>query len=167
MLRRLLERFEQRVERAKGEHVDFVDEENFVGSAGGSVLGFLTQVADVLHAVVARSVDFENVEAVALRDFFAGVANSAGIGRGAFLAVQRFGEDAGGRGFADAARPDEQIGLREAVGPDGVLQGAGDMLLPHDLRKGLGAVFSGKDAVTHNAGEITQSRLPGTIEIRR
>ena len=54
-------------------------------------------------------------------------------------AVERLGQDPGERGLARAARPDEQDGVADPVGPDGVAEGLDDGLLADDLGEGLGA----------------------------
>ena len=63
------------------------------------------------------------------------------------FAVERLGQDAGRTGLADAPGAGEQIGVRHPAGLDGILQGAADVFLSGQLRKGLGAVFSGQDFI--------------------
>ena len=149
MRRRLLERLQQRVERPGGEHVNLVDEVDFVRPAGWRVGRALAEVADVFHAVVAGTVDLDDIQAAPLGDLKAGVAFSTRLGGGALLTIQRLRKDAGGRGFPDAARANEKIGLREALRVNGILQGAGDVVLPDNLGEGLRTVFSGEHTVTH------------------
>ena len=62
MLGRLLERFEQRVERADREHVHLVDDEHALFDLRGRVARLVAQVADVVHAVVRGRVDLGHVE---------------------------------------------------------------------------------------------------------
>ncbi len=54
------------------------------------------------------------------------------------LAIERFGQDSGGRGFAHAPRPGEQIRVADPIGGDRVAQRLGDVFLadqfPEDLR---------------------------------
>ena len=76
-------------------------------------------------------------------------------------AVQRLGEDARRRGLAGAARADEEIGLREPVLLDGVLERPHDVLLPDDIVEGLRAVFAGENRVAHATTiECAICRLP-------
>ena len=129
--------------------MNLVDEVDFVRPAGGRVGRALAEVADVFHAVVARSIDLDDIQTTALGDLKAGIAFSTRLGGGALLTIQRLRKDAGGRGFPDAARANEKIGLREAFGIHRILKGAGDVVLPNNLGKGLRTVFSGEDTVTH------------------
>ena len=67
MRRRFLERLEQRVEGRRSEHVHFVDDVDLELPFARRVTHVVAQLAHLLDAVVARAVDFENVEAVAAR----------------------------------------------------------------------------------------------------
>ncbi len=51
----------------------------------------------------------------------------AGRRRRTIFAVERLGENARGGGLAYAAHAGKEIGMGDAVGPDSVLQRAGDM----------------------------------------
>ena len=59
------------------------------------------------------------------------------------------GENARDGGFADAAVPAENIAVCDTSLLDGVLEGAGDVLLPDDFGKLLRTVFSGENLVAH------------------
>src|SRR5258705_9774645 len=108
----------------------------------GRVRESIAQVADLVDAAVRRRVDLEDVEGRALAD---GNARLAGVARIAVLevrAVDGLGQDAGQRCLPGAARPDEQDGVRDAIGPNGIAEGLDDRLLPDDLAEGLGAPAS-------------------------
>ena len=64
-------------------------------------------------------------------------------------AVQRHGQNAGDGGFADAAVSAENVAVRDALLLDGVLQRAGDVVLPDHVGELLGPVFAGKDLIAH------------------
>ena len=78
-------------------------------------------------------------------------------------AVQSRSEDAGDCGFADAAMSAENIAVGRASLLDGILQGAGDVLLSDDLRKLLGTVFAGQDGITH---EDEESIIRDVVRLR-
>ena len=120
----------------------------------------VAQLAHLLDAVVARAVDLEHVEAVAAGDFLAVIAHAAGRDGRAVHAVERLGQDARGRGFADAARPDEKIGVREAVLLDRVLQRLRDVLLPDEIVERLRPIFPRENLVAHaiNLNALNLSR---------
>ena len=80
------------------------------------------------------------------------LADAAGIDRRAALAVgpdavERPGDDAGGRGLADAAHAGEHEGVRDAAGGDGVAQGAHHRFLADQGGEIDGTVFAGEDAI--------------------
>jgi len=113
-------------------------------------------------------IDLEYIEAVSGRDFLAAVAHSAGRNSRTVHAIERLRQDARRRCFADAAGSDEQIGVRETILLDRILQRSRDMRLPDEIVKSLGTIFSGKDLVTHrlnlirpNAGENRNPRTGG------
>ena len=119
---RLLKRFQKRVERGRGEHMHFVDDIDLVARFGWRVARVFAQLAHLLDAIIARAVDLENIEAVAGCDLAAVVARAVRIDGWSLHAVERLCQNACGRSFADAARPDEQISVRQPVLRDCVLE---------------------------------------------
>ena len=145
VLRRLLDELEQRVEARGRDHVGLVDDVDLVARRRRREHGPLAQVAGVLDAAVAGSVELDDVEGAGpvRREVGAALADAARIRGGALLAVQRAGEDAGRRGLAAAAGAGEQVGVVHAVVLEGPAQRAGDVVLADDvveLRRTVGAV---------------------------
>ena len=70
--RRLLERLQERVEGARREHVDLVDDADLEAVARGVVARALAQLAHLLDAVVGGAVDLLHVERGPGRDLHAG-----------------------------------------------------------------------------------------------
>ena len=87
---RLFKRFQQRVERLFGEHVDFNNDEDFVAAARRRVADIFLQDAHVVHAAIRGRVNLLHVHRIAVRDFAAKFAGVAGRRRGAMLAIQGF-----------------------------------------------------------------------------
>ena len=127
----------------------FVDDVDLELALGRRITNVVAQLAHLFDAVVARAVDLEHVETVAAGDFLAAVAYAAGCDGRPVNAIERFGQDARGRGFADSARPDEKIGVREPILLDRVLQRPRDVLLADEIVERLRAVFSRKNLVAH------------------
>ena len=150
--RRFLQRLEQGVERAAGEHVHLVHQIDFEAAAGRQVFDVVDDdFTDFVDLGVRGRIKFEHVEGVAGGDFAAGIALIAGGQRGAGAAqtVKRLGQNPGGRGLPRAPRADEQVRVGKAVLEDRVFQRPGDMFLAHDVVKRLRAVFPGEDRVAH------------------
>ena len=145
--RRLFERLEQRVERRRREHVDLVNDVDFELRIGGRVFAGLAEFADLFDAVVARAVNFQNVERAALGNFNAARVLVVKIGFRAAGAIQAFGKNAGDGGLAGAARAAKQVGVRDAFLPDGIGERLRDVFLPDHVGKPLRAVFSGNDLI--------------------
>ena len=168
--RRFLEGLEQGVEGGGREHVALVDHVDLpTGLHGGKARAF-DQLANVVDPGVGGGVDLDHIQGRAGGDRGAQLAAAAGLGGGPVggQAVQRPGQDPGARGLAGAAGAAEQIGGGDATRAQGVAQGGGDRLLPHQLVKALGPVFvmQGLVGLTHRLGlgqVHALSRLPAAL----
>ena len=149
MWRRLFQRLEQSVEGRVREHMDFIDDIDAVRSSKRSKLHILADFTDVVHARIGGAVDLDDINRVALRDLLTISAGRARRSRWPLFTVERFRENSGDGGLADAARPGKQIGLRNPFRGDRVDQRLHDMRLTDHVVEGPRAVFSGGDLVIH------------------
>jgi hypothetical protein len=74
-------------------------------------------------------------------------------------AIQSRGKDAGHGGLPDPAMSAEDIPVRSSRLFDGVLQGAGNMLLPDNFGELLRTIFARQNGVGHEA----KTRLYGIV----
>ena len=156
---RLFERFEKGVECRGREHVHLVDDEDRVAAALRQDAHLFDQVADVVHRVVRRGVQFVDVERTILVERAARLAVVACLGPFGMQAVDRLGEDARAGGLAHAARAAEEVGVRQLPALDGVFERRGDVLLSDDRCEGRGTVFAGADdKVLHNRTKVRTFR---------
>ena len=132
---RLLQRFQQGIERCRGEHVHLVDDIYLILAHGRQIGGFIAQVTDVIHAVVGGGINFRYIQNGALINAFADSTFTAGVRAGGIQAVDRFGKNFGAGGFAGAAGAGKQVGMANAPGGDLVLQGRYDGFLANNIRK--------------------------------
>ena len=141
--RRFLEGFEEGVEGLRGEHVDLVDDVHAVAPHLRRDLYLLQKGADVVHAIVGRGVELVDVVRAAFLERQAGFAFAAGLH---ILprtgTVDGFGEDAGGAGFTHSAGAAEKVCMCQLTPLDGVLEGAGDIVLTNEGLERVGPVFS-------------------------
>ena len=169
VIRRLLDELEQRVEALGRHHVRLVEDEDLVAVAGGGEGGALAQVARVVHSVVARGVDLDDVEGSAA---VAGELNAAralsarGVGR-ALRTVQAAGQDARARRLAAATRTAEQVGVVDAIGAQRGAQRIGHLRLADEFGERLRpiAAVEGGDhvptvAAAHDPGWRSAARGP-------
>ncbi len=133
--RRLLQRLEQRVERAGGQHVHLVDDVDLVLRQRRRVLDLLAQIANLVHAVVAGRVDLHHVHAVFGLKGAADLAFAAGVAVLGIQAVDGLGEHLGGAGLAGSAGAAEQIGVGDAAGGHLAAKRLGDGVLTADFGK--------------------------------
>ena len=116
-----------------------VDDVHALFDRGRGENGLLSQGADVVHTVVRGGVELHHVHHGTLGDAAAGGAVAAGVAVHRVFAVDGLRQDARAGGLAGAARADEDIGVGEPSGFYLVFQRLGDVALPDDLVKGLGA----------------------------
>ena len=162
----LLHELEQRVEARVGDHVGLVDDVDLVAGRDGGEHRALAQFPSVVDAAMARGVQLDDVDGPGAvgRQVDAALALPAGLGRGALGAVERAGQDAGGRGLAAAAGAGQQVGVVHAVARQGAGEGLGDVLLAHHVGQAprpIGAVEGRGHLVTLAPGQV----LPGPDEV--
>jgi hypothetical protein len=100
------------------------------------------QLTHLVDAIVGCAVNFDHVEMRSLGDRLAGRILDVEIRVGSIRAIQRFGEDSRGRGLSRAARADEQIGMRDPLARDRILQRAHNVVLAHNVIKRLRPPFA-------------------------
>ena len=125
---RFFESFQEGVEGAFREHVNFVDDVDFIFPFRGGDGGFFAEVADVVDAGVTGGVDFDDVE-VRIFEFV-------------FEAVNFVSEDAGDGSFAAAARAGEEVAVRSFAGFEGGFERLCDLVLTNDFVEFFRAIFA-------------------------
>ena len=113
---------------------------------------------NLVHAIVAGPINLKHVKANPLRDLSTRIANSARVDRRSLEAVDGFGQNAGGRGFAGTAWADEKIGMSQTLLLNGILQRPNHMILAQHIVENLGAIFSRKNLVTHKDNLVSRRR---------
>ena len=146
------ERFQQGIERRRREHMNFVDDVDFVACRGGAVMHAFDDFADIANACARCGVHFHDVDVTPFHDCCAILAHAARFGRGAARTIgadtiDPLGDDPCGCGFAGAANARHHEGLRNAICLKRVFQRAHHRLLADQIDKGLRAILAGKDAI--------------------
>ena len=113
--RRLLEGFEQGVERRLGQHVDLVHDVHLVARLVGREVDLLAQASNVVDSAVRRRVDLDQVQGASLVDRLADVALPVWLALQGRPAVDGLGEDPRRARLAGAARPAQQVGVGHPV----------------------------------------------------
>ena len=104
-----------------GEHMDFVDNIDFVTGLVGRVVHFLTEVSDFINAAIAGRINLDDIQSRPLGDC---LAHGTGItwlilaiiGK----AIYGLGQNAPGAGLAGASGTAEKIGMRYVTATQGV-----------------------------------------------
>ena len=137
VLRRLLKRFKQRVERLGGEHMHLVDDIHAIARAVGLELHLVDDVADIFDLAVARRVHLHHIEDAAVLNASAYLALAAGVAVFGVKAVCRLCQNLGAGGLARTARPGKEVGVVEPVFLYFIFQRGRDVLLTRNIVKGL------------------------------
>jgi hypothetical protein len=124
--------------------VDFVDDVNPGSASERKIPDSVTQATDVFDAGVRSSVYFEDVGGISACDFHTRIAFEAGVDRGAFLAIDRFCEDACYGCLSDTPIPGKKKSLGQFAGLQGAGESPNDKFLPGKIGKKLGTPFSGQ-----------------------
>jgi hypothetical protein len=132
MGRRLLQGFEKCIECIGAEHVDLIDDVYLVFSSLWRKTDLFNQVADIIHRIVAGSIEFMYIERASIVEGLTGIAGIAGLAiLPQIFTVDGFGQDPGTGCFAHAPWPAEQKCMRKMLLKDRIFQGSGDMGLSH------------------------------------
>ena len=140
--RRFLQRFQKRVERVGGHHMNLVDDVNLLPADNRRIIHALAEITHILHTVVGCRIDLNHIDVSARRNVPAGVAYSAGLLSGLTGAVHRLGQNPRHGRLPGAPRPAEQIRVCHCIRGDLMPQNFDNVLLPENLRKCFRAVFS-------------------------
>ena len=106
---RLFQCFQQRIEGFVGQHVNFINDINFVAGLRRRKLDILTEFADFVNSTVGSGVNLIDIHRRAIIDQITGTAMIAGSGCRSCFTVQRLRQYFGCTGFACAPRTGEQI----------------------------------------------------------
>ena len=147
---RLLEGLQHRVERRRGEHVDFVDDVYLESPAARCVHRVLQELAHLVDLGVGCGIDFYQVDEAARVDFHAGRTLPAGTGADARLAIEAFREDPGEGRLAHAAGPGEQVRVVQALLIQRVAQRPDHVLLPDQRLERARSPLAGENLVGHD-----------------
>ena len=120
MGRWLFKRFQQSIKGCCREHVDFINDVNFVAAVGRHVPDIIPDIADLIHTVVGCSVNFKDIDRLTRGDLDARTAYITWGDCRTLLAIQRFGQNAGNGGFACSPWPGKQNGMGHPSGGDGM-----------------------------------------------
>ena len=131
--------------------MDFVHDIYFVPAELGRILDGITQVAHFVHAVVAGSIDFNDIKAFLMIHPLAVAALTARIAVDGVLTVDCFGENFGSGGFACSAGTAEQVCMGNAVMDYLVPQGFNNRFLADYMRKVLRSPLAVQSTVRHDS----------------
>ena len=130
--------------------MNLIKNDNFVSVPRRPVAQTFSEFTNLLDLRIGCSVHLDDIHIASGSDVLTGLTLIAGIRSGAVLAVEGYGENASGGGFADSSDSREKIGLSDPSIFKGVAQGGDDGLLADDAGEVLRSPFAGEDLVRHS-----------------
>ena len=127
--RRLLQRFQQRIERRCRQHMHLVDDIHLITALDRRKRNLLLQLLNLVNAAVGRSVNLQNIHRGSGGNPLAIMTMTARLCRRPLLTVQRLCQNTRCTCLACAARTAEQIGMRNPAAVQSILQRCLDCLL--------------------------------------
>ena len=135
VIRWLLHELEKRVEARGGDHMGLVDDVDLVARGDGGKHRALPQLASVVDTAMAGGIQLNDVDGAGAVgcQVSAALALPARVRGGTLRAVERAGQDPGGRGLAAAAGAGQEVGVMHAIVCQGAGERLGDVLLTDDV----------------------------------
>ena len=113
---RLLECFQKSVESRRREHVDFIDDVNFIAAFVGEEIYFIPQVAHILHTGIGCGIYLDKVQEVTFTHRLAvGTGITGMIGDRFRQAIDSFSQQPGSGCLTRTARSGEKIRVGYAL----------------------------------------------------
>src|SRR2546426_4174604 len=148
---RLLQSFEQCIEGRVGNLVSFIKNVNFEAVPRWPIACGFAQFANLVDAAIRSRVNFNHVNSIPGANFRARVAYAARLRHRLIRgpAIQSHGQNARHRRFPNPAVPAKDVAVRRPPLLNGILERAGNMLLPDYLGKFLRTVLTRQDLIAH------------------
>ncbi len=138
--RRFLQGLEQGIEGVLGEHVRFIDDDHLVAAFKRRIPDFFVQFPDMVDAGMGGAVDLGHINRGPSGDLPAVFTLIAGLLGRIVHTVQGLGQNPGQGRLADPPGAAEEIRRSDFFFSRAPGEDLFDLILPHHLGKGLGAI---------------------------
>ena len=135
--RRLFQSLEQSIERARRQHMNFVNNIDFIIGLRRCILDLVSDVSDFFNAVIGSSIDFDHIVQTSGSNRLAGFAFVARVTVDLIRTVQSLCEQLGARSLAGSPWPRKQIRMRRLFRCQRIFQCFGNHVLTDKIFKGL------------------------------
>ena len=149
MCRRFFQGLQQRVKGLRRQHVHFIDDIDFVFSQQRRIRHLLDDLSDIVDAVVAGGVKFDDVRMISLQICQTVLAGIAGLFL-KILAVDRFRKELCDRSLTGSSWSGKKIRMGDPVLFDRIQKRFYDVLLSDDLREFRRSVCPVQYLICHN-----------------
>lgn len=142
MRRRFFERLEERIKCSRREHMDLVDDVDFIFSLIGFESGLFDEITDILDAVIARSVDLDTVEHRPRVESPTILTCMTGIPILQISTIDSLSEDTSAGCFSCSTRSMKEVGMIHSISSEAISEDGRDVILSDDTVPIMGAVGS-------------------------
>src|SRR5438552_2396840 len=162
---RLLQSFEQCIEGGVGNLVSFIKNVNFEAIPRRPVARRLAQFANLVDAAIRGRVNLNYINSIPGANFRARVADAARFRHRLIRgpAIQSHRQDTRHRCLANPAVPAKNVAVRRPSLLNGILERAGNVLLPDYLGEFLRTVLTRPDLIAHGGQLIIREAWPSKI----
>ena len=109
----------------------------------------LSQLAHLVYAVIARSINLQDIKTDSLGNLATRVTDSTRCDGWSVNAIESLRQNSRGRSFPGSAGTNEQVGVCQAIPLDSISQCLDYVILAQNIVERLGAIFTRKDLITH------------------
>src|SRR5690554_5003312 len=136
ILRRFLQSFQKSIESLDGKHVNLINDIDFVIALLRRIPHLVHQCTDIIYRVVGSRIQLIDVKRAVGIECLAGIADIAGFYvLGQVFTIDGFCENSRAGSLPYPPGTTKKKGLGKVVILDCILQGGGNMLLPHHAFK--------------------------------
>ena len=148
---RFLQRFEESIESSLREHVDLIDDKDLIFACLWRNESLLHECLDILHGVVARGIELENIHRASFVESTATLTLVAGLTvLGRVFTVNGLGKNTGTSRLSHTTRTAEKIGMRQFPRFHRIFQCRGQRILANHRRESHWPVFPcGNNIIVH------------------
>ena len=134
------EGLEESIKCSRREHMDLVDDIDFILSLIGFESGFFDEITDILDAVIARSVDLDTVEHRPRVESPAILTRMTRIPILEIATIDSLSEDTRTGSLSCSTRTMKEVGMIDSISSEAISEDRRDVVLPDDTVPVMGSV---------------------------
>ena len=144
-----LQCLKQGIKGSRRKHMHLIDDIHLIITLCRTIGHFLTDLTDIIHAIVGCGIDLDHIHGSSCLDCSAHLTFVAGTSIDRMLTVHCLRQNLRHRCLTGTSRPAEQIGMSDTAGIDLICQRCHNVILPFDISKIIRSELSVQGSITH------------------